>query len=177
MSEIDLQQAEKIAPLLGQDFLTWLWYQSEKGEGIFYSQDAEPFSFSLQKRLVVQGGDGETKDTAVCSGPQSEFREAKLGLRTGKKVNQAKLQIEQDVNAWEVQLKAEDFSFAGLRTPRVDMQLEEGEDPDSRYLEKIFLIEKCLEFIDVLYSKFLQIRFSSQWEAEVRQIREWIFED
>lgn len=177
MTEVDLQQAETIAPYLGQDFLTWLWYQSEKKSGEFQNLSGEHFTFSLQKRLVVQGGDGESKDTAVCSGPQSEFREARLGLRTGKKVNQARLQIEQDENAWEVQLKAEDFALAGLKTPKVDMQMEEGEDPDSRFLEKIFLIEKCLEFIDILYARFLELRFSDQWASEVHKMRDWIFAD
>lgn len=177
MSEVDLTQAETVSSYLGQDYLTWLWYQSEKQTGQFENLAGEQFRFTLQKRLVVQGGDGESKDTAVCSGPQSEFREAKLGLRTGKKVNQARLQIEQDENAWEVQLKAEDFTLAGLKTPKVDMKVEEGEDPDSRFLEKIFLVEKCLDFMDVLYFSFLKIRFSQNWDSEVEKMRKWIFAD
>ncbi len=105
----------------------------------------------LEQRVAVQGGEGESKETAVVSGPMAEMREAKIGLRTGKKVHQAKVRLEQDENAWQVQLSASDFTLSGLKTPKVDMKLEEGEDPDARFLEKMYLVEKSLEFLDSVF--------------------------
>ncbi len=174
MAEIDLQKAETIAPFIGQDFLTWLWYFSEQNNGSFQTKDQQDYAFYLEQRISVQGGEGESKDTAVSSGPQSELREAKLGLQVGKKVNQAKIKIEQDENLWQVQVKAEDFSLTGFKTPKVEMKHEEGEDPDARFLEKVYLIEKAIQVLDELFLEFLGRRLSDRWDQELKSMQKWI---
>ncbi len=159
---------------IGQDFLTWLWYLCESRNGqIRDSQDRE-FILTLEQKITVQGGEGESRDINVSSGQFSELKEARMGLRSGKKVNQAKLKLERDSEAWELQLKAENFHFTGLKTPKVEMKLEEGEDPDSRFLEKMFLIEKALGFVDDLFRQFLRKRFSEAWSEEHAKMKKWI---
>jgi hypothetical protein len=54
------------------------------------------------------------------------------------------------------------------------MKLEEGEDPDSRILEKIYLMEKCMDFVDVIYLKFLELRFGPEWDEETARLRRWL---
>mgnify|MGYP000385528668 FL=1 len=174
--EIDLNAAATLDPYLGQDFLTWLWFKSEKSSGMFRSASGEDFALYMEQRIAVQGGEGDMVETAVCSGPQAEMREARLGLTTGKKVNQARVRLEQDANAWQFQLKAEDFTFGSLKTPKVDMKQEEGDDPDGPFLEKIYLIEKALDFLDGLYLQFLRVRLSPQWREETQALRPWIME-
>ena len=174
--EIDLYTAEAQAPILGQDFLTWLWFKSEKTGGVFYTDKREAFVLVVEQRIAVQGGEGESKETAVVSGPMAEMREAKIGLRTGKKVHQAKIRLEQDENAWQVQLSSTDFTLSGLKTPKVDMKLEEGEDPDARFLEKMYLVEKSLEFLDSVYHDFLRVRLGDGWKDEVVRVRAWMEE-
>lgn len=174
MHSIDIQQADALAPLIGRDFLTWLWYFSEVNKGSFQNSQGEFLSVSMEQRIAVLGGEGPSLDTAVSSGPASELREAKLGLQTGKKVNQAKIRIEQDEHAWQIQVKAEDFSLTGLKTPKVDMRLEEGEDPDARFLEKMFLLEKSLLVLDELFHRFLGLRFSGHWSQELSGMKDWV---
>ena len=98
--------------LLGQEFLTWLWYRSEYADGLFRS-GAKDYSFHvrIEHRLVVRGGEGEQQETASVSGAFSPMREARLGLSTGKKVVRALVSfVKEDMN-WQVSLKAEDFSL------------------------------------------------------------------
>ena len=171
---LDLHKAETLAPFIGRDFLTWLWYFSEVKNGVFHTKDAEAFAVFLEQRITVLGGEGTSLDTAVSSGPMSELREAKLGLQIGKKVNQARIRIEQDEHAWQMQLKAEDFSLTSLKTPKVEMKLEEGEDPDARFLEKMYLIEKSLQVLDELFAHFLAIRLSADWSRELSAMKTWI---
>ena len=85
----------------------------------------------------------------------AELREARMGLATGKKVNKVKVRIARDEADWQVMLDAANFTFQGLKTPKVDIKLEEGEDPDSRILEKVYLMEKCMDFVDIIFVKFL----------------------
>lgn len=171
---MDLERAESVSLALGQEFLTWLWFASETGNGLFRTRDGEVFSLIVEQKVSVQGGEGEARETAVCSGPMAELREARLGLRTGKKVNKAKLRVERDEAGWQVLIEAARFTLQGLKTPKVDMHLEEGEEPDARILEKIYLLEKCEEYVDAVFAMFLDVRFGSGWAEEVARLREWL---
>ena len=174
-STLGVRGEDKLAPLLGQDFLTWLWYTSEIRQGEMQTSQGEVFSLVMEQRISVQGGEGESRDTAQSSGPRSELREAMLGLKSGKKVNRARIKIEIDSEAWQMQLKAEDFSVSGLKTPKVQTSDSgEEEDPDAAFLEKIYLMERAFELVEDLFGQFLRLRMSSQWSEEARKVREWI---
>ena len=47
--------------ILGQEFLTWLWFRSETGN-VFRMDSAdhagEPFTVAMEQRIVVRGGEG-----------------------------------------------------------------------------------------------------------------------
>lgn len=171
---MDLEHAESAGLLLGQEFLTWLWFASETSNGLFRTKEGEAFSVTVEQKVSVQGGEGEARETAVCSGPMAELREARMGLRTGKKVNKVKVRVEKDEVSWQVLLDAATFTLQGLKTPKVEMKLEEGEDPDSRILEKIYLLEKCTDFLDIVFARFLDLRFGPQWTEETTRLRKWV---
>ena len=106
--------------ILGQEFLTWLWFRSETGN-VFRMEGAEhsgePFTVAMEQRIVVRGGEGENQETATVVGSFSPLREARLGLLTGKQVVRCLVRLEKDGMDWQVSLKAEDFSINSLRTP------------------------------------------------------------
>lgn len=159
--------------ILGQEFLTWLWFRSESRNGSFQTADGKPFGVFMEQRIAVQGGEGESLETATVSGNMSQLREARLGLSTGKKVARALLRFERDADSWLVTLKAEDFSLNSLKTPVIEKDGEDDE-PDARFLEKIYLIETCLGFLDEVYRQFLAVRLSPRWVEEVRDLRVWM---
>ncbi len=159
--------------ILGQEFLTWLWYQSDTAPNAFVDKKNMPFSVSMEQRIVVQGGEGDSLETASVSGSLSPLREARFGLATGKKVTRALLRLEKDDLAWQISLKAEDFSCNSLRTPKIEKD-DEDDDPDALLLEKIYLMEQCLDLLDALYARFLRVRLSSSWQEEVDLVRHWM---
>ncbi len=176
MSE-GLYLSERESAILGQEFLTWLWFKSEQEGGRFKLQGGEWFEVHMEQRVSVEGGSGEGKEVATVAGPFAELREARLGLTTGKKVNRAQLRLAQDGEEWTVQLKAEDFAYNSLRTPKVDTRREQGEDPDGAWLEKLYLLEKSIGFLDELYRQFLAVRLSSlKWPEELATFRRWLKE-
>ncbi len=161
--------------ILGQEFLTWLWYRSETAPGSFRMPDGSPFGVHMEQRISVQGGEGESLETATVSGSMSPLREARMGLTTGKKVTRALLRFEREADSWQVSLRAEDFSLNSLKTPTVEKDGEGGDDdPDARLLEKIYLIETCLGFLDEVYRQFMEVRLSKGWAEEVRDLRGWM---
>ena len=159
--------------VLGQEFLTWLWYRSDT-EPVFKAPDKGPdFSVSMEQRIVVQGGEGDALETASVSGVMSELREARLGLTTGKKVSRALVRFTREPEAWQMTLKAADFSLGSLKTPTVEKGDSENDDPDALFFEKVHLTEVCLAFLDAVYAAFLAVRLSRDWEKETKNIREW----
>lgn len=172
---------DNIDILLGQEFLTWLWFRSEVTGGMFQistgPQAGSSFHVTLEQRLVVRGGEGDHKETASVSGSFSPLREARLGLSTGKKVVRALVRFSKDENDWQLTLKAEDFALGSLRTPAI-AKAEEGDDPDASFLEKIYLIESCLELLDEAYHQFLKVRLSQEaWKEEIKAVNTWINHD
>lgn len=172
MEDAYLGQATDI--VLGQDFLTWLWFKSEAQGGTFAMPDGESFALYMEQRISVQGGEGDAKETTSVSGLMSELKEAKAGLALGKKVAKAQIKIEVDSDVWQTSLKAEDFSQTSFKTPKVEFKQEEGDDPDAPFLEKMYLIERGLAFLDHVYFEFLKLRFSEGWDEERAQVRDWL---
>jgi len=173
---MDLIKAALQDAVLGQDFLTWLWFRSEKNGWLFRSAQGQEFNVYLEQRLSVRGGSGDNVEKAVVTGPHAEFTEAKLGLRNGKLVDKALLRLERDGATWTVLLGSDDFSLSGLKTPKIETRLEEGDDPDAPFLEKMMLLEQCIDFVDELYRQFLEVRLSTSWTDELRTFREWLSE-
>ena len=53
--------------ILGEEFLTWLWFKSSTG-AIFNDSTGRPFTTTMEQRIVVQGGEGDHVETASVSG-------------------------------------------------------------------------------------------------------------
>jgi len=170
-------RAQKLSLYLGEDFLTWLWFKSEKNNGLFTSKNGEVFSITMGDRVVVTGGEGEFKERAMSSGKNSTFKEAKQGLKLGKKVCSAKITIEYNGEEWSFLIKSEDFSMSSFKTPKISKKIQQDEDPEGVFFEKIFLIEKALEFFDDVFYEFLKIKFDPAWEEELEEMRQWIKQD
>ncbi len=164
-----------IEQALGQEFLTWLWYRSEKQNGTFYKiSDKSPYVLYVHQRVVVRGGEENAVETASVSGIHSALREAKMGLTTGKLVVRALIRMERNEMDWQVTLKADDFSINGLKTVAVSKE-DKDDNPDAIFLEKMFLIEEGLLLLDDIYHQFLEVRINEQeWNDEIKRIAEWI---
>lgn len=170
---MSLPSSDSTDAILGQEFLTWLWYQSDTAPGAFTDAKGQPFAVSMEQRIVVAGGEGEARETASVSGSLSPLREARFGLGTGKKVTRALVRLEKDDMAFQFTLRAEDFSIGSLRTPRLDRN-DADDEPDALLLEKIYLMETCLALLDALYARFLALRLSPRWQEEVTDMGLWM---
>lgn len=171
---MDLTLAERENTILGQDFLTWLWHATEARGGIFKDRAGREFHLRMEERLSVQGGDGEGLESATVKSPSGELTEARSGLRTGKKVSRAQLRFDRDPEAWQMTVKDSDFALSGLKTPKIETNDREDVDPDARVLEKLFLVEQCLELFDGVFAEFLAVRLGSKWAAETKTVGAWI---
>ena len=166
-------EGQMLSSVLGEEFLTWLWFQSDVAPGAFVNKEGHPFSVSMEQRIVVQGGQGDAKDTATVAGTLSPLTEARFGLGKGKKVTRATIRLEKDELAFQLTLSADDFTLGSMKLPKMEKPAED-EDPDAMLLERFYLMEVCLGLLESLYATFLRLRLSADWSETVQEITAWI---
>ena len=178
-AEADIHSADSVDytmdGILGQDFLTWLWFQSDVAPSFFRTDDGQPFQVSMEKRVTVTGGEGsERETTSVSANIDSSLSEARLGLHRGKKVTRALIHLTKDDFGFDVSVKAADFSLNSLKTPKIDKS-DRDDDPDSLFLEKVFLIETAVTLMDCLYRQFLGLRLDrDKWDKTTDEMQLWM---
>lgn len=166
-------EGQMLSSVLGEEFLTWLWFQSDVAPGAFVDKEGHPFSVSMEQRIVVQGGQGDAKDTATVAGTLSPLTEARFGLGKGKKVTRATIRLEKDELAFQLTLSADDFTLGSMKLPKMEKPAED-EDPDAMLLERFYLVGVCLGLLESLYATFLRLRLSADWSETIQEITAWI---
>jgi hypothetical protein len=160
--------------LIGREFMTWLWFKSEERNGRISLPSGDEVELNFLKRIALEAGEGEYSQGVVCHGIHAELKEGKEAIRQGKKVKEAGIRLISDQNEWEFTLKADNFHFQSLKLPIAAWQ-EAEEDPSGKILERIYLIESAAKAIDQLYSSFLKIRYSAQWDdKETKLLAKWL---
>ena len=164
--------------VLGQEFLTWLWFRSDVVSTFFRAGNAQPFQVSMEKRVTVTGFVGFDRETTAMTSfyDGAPLVEARLGLRRGKKVTSALIHLTKDDFGFDVSVKAADFSLNSLKTPKIDKS-DRDDDPDSLFLEKVFLIETAVTLLDCLYRQFLGLRLDEgKWKKTTDKMMQWMKE-
>ena len=164
--------------VLGQEFLTWLWFQSDVAPSFFRTDDGHSFLVAMRKRVTVTGFAGMDRETTAMTSfyDGAPLVEARFGLRRGKKVAHALIRLIKDDFGFDVSVKAADFSLNSLKTPKIDKS-DRDDDPDSLFLEKVFLIETAVTLLDSLYRQFLGLRLDEgKWKKTTDKMMQWMKE-
>ncbi len=160
---------------LGSEFLTWLWFYIERLGGSIQAGGDKTAGIYLGERMVlVLPGDG--KERVICTTQANFLHEARTALRQGKVVDEAQLLFIIGENEYLLTLDSSLWAVKGLKTPK---QLPDygQEDPDGRFLEKMYFIEEVFSTLDALFKRFLAERLTPGWETDtLPQIQKWIDE-
>ena len=164
-----------IDPLtIGREFLTWLWFKSEERNGRVLIPGAGESEVFFIRRLVLESGDGEYAETVVCQGLHADLKEGKEALRQGKKITVARLRIAHDKTEWEFTFRADRFHFQSMKLPTLPENNGDEIDREGQLLERIYLIEKAVGTMDLLFQSFMEHRLSNDWETELSRMQRWI---
>jgi hypothetical protein len=162
-------------PLLGREFLTWLWFKSEERGGAVQVPGTGDIEVAFARRLALESGGGEYSESIVCQGYHAGLKEGKAAIQEGKKVKEARIQLGAAADQFEFTLKADPFQFQTLRFPSGMGMEEEEEEKGGRILERIYLTETTMKTVDQLFSLFLKSRLSPQWASEeIPRIKKWL---
>jgi hypothetical protein len=162
---------------LGREFLTWLWFKSDRFGGRIEIPGKKVIEVFFLDRMTLDLSESESPETVVLKGGQSELREGLAALKEGKKIEEARISVRETENDFTMVLKGTWFCFGSFRTPPI-LPPDGSESDDGRegaFLEKVYLIEEGLATVDALFEYFLQLRISDKWELiELPELRKWI---
>jgi hypothetical protein len=167
---MDLLDRIHRSAFLGPEFLTWLWYESDKKDGIFdLGGEIGGFELWFDDKLVVSSAVVNAQENFFKGGHPTSSLEAKTALRLGKMAAEAKLRIVRDGQEWSFNLKAHDLTMNGVKLPAVLSR-----EDDERFYERMALLEQLEAMMKGLYGTFLARRLAPEWQDELAAIREWV---
>jgi hypothetical protein len=141
-----------------------------------YLQNAvsELTALDIGNRIVCENRLQEGVETITIKGDDAGLEEGMLALKKGAVVTELNLSYTAGDNQWHFTLKGESLSVSNAKIPQASPE-KSDDDLEGAVLERIWLYEKVVELVDVLYKKFVSIRISDQWdEKTVPEIRKWI---
>jgi hypothetical protein len=163
---------------LGQEFLTWLWWKSEERGGSVLLPGKGDISIVFEKHMLLEYGEGEASEKLICRGLQTELKEARTGMFMGKKLEQARIRLEQDQHEWSFTLAAGLMEFRNVRLPKTAASegdaANKKEEMEGMILERLYLFEELIRIVNDLFRIFLQVRIASNWKDEVVKMRQWV---
>ncbi len=173
MVNVQSVHAQEEGRFLGHEFLTWLWFFAESPEPYLSFAQDKGVEVALGERMVLRLPN-EGKEKVVCTTRAYALHEARTALRQGKMVDEIQIALKAGENDYLVTLDSLLFAFKGLKTPK-QLAGSEEDDPDGRFLEKMFFLEEVTSILNALYKRYLEARLSTEWEADLLpRLKEWI---
>ena len=171
---LDISVAYNRYKFIGNEFLTWLWYAIENEPGQPGLVIKEDLIFSVGNRMVLENTIHNAMETITIKGDDAGLEEGLLSLGKGAFVTELNINVSEEEKEWCFTIKGESLNISKLKIPETG-RVEDRDDIEGATLEKIFLYGKILEWIDSLYSYFIKLRISSDWESIILpQIIKWI---
>ncbi len=160
-------------PVIGRDFLTWLWYYSENEGKIDCGQDGE-FDLLIEGPLTfAYAAEANGAEETVIKKGNSPQRsaEAKAALAVGKKLKKAKFSLTRGEEVWSGTFDADHFSFGSLKLPD-----GEAMSPDERFIERMESLTVFKTAIEGYFRKFAETMLAMNYPETEKELRRWAAE-
>ncbi len=170
----DLAVAYNRYKFLGHEFLTWLWFLIEKDHEQLRAADPELSSLEIGNRIVLENNLHDSVETITIKGDDAGLEEGILAMRKGAMVTELNLSYISNDQEWRFTIKGESLNISSFKPPEV-ASVETKEDVEGAILEKVYLYEKALLFVDKMFKSFIRLRVSQEWrEHAVPLLKNWI---
>jgi hypothetical protein len=171
---IDIAIAYNRYRFLGNEYLTWLWFLIENESAQLNQMDNDLTALEIGNRMVLENRRNEGVETITIKGNEAGLEEGILALKKGALVNEVNLLYRCGDQIWQFNLKGESLNISSLKTPETG-KVETKVDTEGAVLEKLYLYEKVVDFVEGSFQLFIKTRLSDKWETVVvPQIKEWL---
>jgi hypothetical protein len=149
------------------DFISFLWFYGDRYGGVFEKTDGSVIAILPGESIIVAGDNEEIS----CFG--SRMVEAVVGFMNGKKAVKASF-ILTDEDEMQTRFKLGPLlTLNGLSLP-ASGKIENDDEPDAAFLEKIYLLEKAWRIVDQALKLFKEARLDEKtWMSALAEINMW----
>lgn len=171
---LDVAVAYNRFKFIGNEFLTWLWFTIDTNQNFLKTVDETITSLNVGNRIVLENNINDTHEIITIKGDDAGLEEGLLSLKKGAVVIEMNLSYKTENQEWKFTLKGESLSFSGLKVPETG-PVETKDDIEGIMLEKAYLYEKAIDLVTNLFTTFLKLRSTVQWDKEsVPEIKKWL---
>ncbi len=163
---LDIAVAYNRYKFLGDEFLTWLWFVIEQDPSIFKDMDPDLTSLEIGNRIVLEKRKSKSVERITIKGEDAHFEEGMLALKKGALVAELNLVYRATEQKWQFTLKGESLNLSSFTPPKITPP-QSPDDLEGTILEKVFLYDKILQFLEKLYKHFIHLRTSNTWQNHV----------
>ena len=171
---LDVAVAYNRYKFIGEEFLTWLWFLIDTSQKRLKSIDNEIDGLEIGNRIVLENRKKELTERITIKGDDAGLEEGILALKKGALVTELSLKYKSNDHEWKFSIKGESLNISSLKTPSTAMP-ETADDIEGYVIEKKYLYEKVIKFIERAFANYIKLRISDNWnKTEQPQIRQWI---
>ena len=171
---LDIAVAYNRYKFIGYEFLTWLWFAIERSPGSLLSKSGESGTINIGNRIVLENVTKEKTESITIKGDDPNLDAALLSLKNGALVTEINLTHKFNEQEWQFTLKGESFAITNLKAPQRG-PVDTLEDTEGAVLEKAYLLEQILQYLDFLFKTFIQLRVSPAWEQKtLPELKKWV---
>ena len=158
---------------LAPEFMLWLWWRSERDNGVFaLGGELGDVEVWQDDRMVLASSAVNAQTDTFRGGHPATSAEAREALRLGKLPIQAKVGIVRASQRWDATIKAHDLALSGVKIPAVLSR-----EDDTMLAERMALLGQICDVLDALLVEFIGERTARAWPATHEAIREWAASD
>ena len=163
---LDVAVAYNKYRFLGNEFLTWLWFIIENNQETLLEIESDLLALEIGNRIVLENRKNNNLETITIKGDDAGLEEGILAIKKGALVTEINLVLRKTERKWQFNIKGESLNISALKTPETGA-VETKDDLEGAVLEKVYLYEKIISFIESLYKYFISVRVSENWDSIV----------
>jgi len=162
---------ESSRDFIGNEFLLWLWYQTDVLSDTVKLADGSEVAIMLARTLTLECPRGQTGHETISSEGPSKLPEARRAIQSGKLPRKVGLTLVRLADQYELTIHAETLAVSAGKLPAPDESIT---DPRAKLDDRASQLRGLIETLDLLYDVFGQKRFGKEWETELAGIQKWL---
>ncbi len=155
---------------LPADFLTWIWFTTEKSGGSLILEEVGGIDCYVDDRIAFRAMEDD-KSRAVLTGENAaNTLEARAALAGGRVVKEIRLMIKREDREYSVSLRGELLEISGAKLPG----MVKGAVEEVLY-DRMYLYEELHGIVTALLTRYATERVAEDWkEVRVPEMRAWV---
>lgn len=156
---------------LGNEFLLWLWFNSEGDSETVKVMDGSEVTYMIARSLMLECPRGQTGHETISHEGPSRLPEAKRAIESGKLPRKLGLTLVRHDQQYELSLQAETLAVGSAKFPNPE---DEGLDANGKRFARVGQLRHLIETLDLLYDAFGQQRFGKGWADTLPRMQRWL---